>query len=294
MNLTAESIALSLDKGRRIRADHYTACCPAHDDSSPSLSITQDGDRVLVHCFSGCTQDAVIDSLKARGLRYEREMGFNPYPPPRALPAIGRPDATHTEARAARTVSLATPAPDNHHYLARKRVQPHGIGVLGAGYKLLPTIVRGKGNVLVIPMQDIHGRVLSCQFIAEDGSKAYMAGPKRPGGFYFIEGNDRLWICEGFATGASLHEDTGDSVACAFDTGGLMPVTGALTALYPRRQIIVMADDDWHTDSNPGLKKAIAVAQAHGVKVVHPDFTGFSRGPKDTDFNDLVRLRHEL
>jgi putative DNA primase/helicase len=197
-----------------------------------------------------------------------------------------------TEAKAKRAVELSTPAPDNHAYLIKKAIQPHGVGLLGELYKDLPAPVRNKGNVLVIPMQDVNGKVLSCQFIAEDGSKAYMAGQKRKGGFYFIKGGDRLWICEGFATGASLHEDTGDSVACAFDTGGLMPVTGALTALYgTKRRTVIMADDDWKTDGNPGFIKARAAAHANGIKATRPLFGDVSRTPKDTDFNDMVRLR---
>ena len=36
----------------------WIACCPAHQDKSPSLAVTEADDRVLVHCFSGCdTQD---------------------------------------------------------------------------------------------------------------------------------------------------------------------------------------------------------------------------------------------
>lgn len=282
--LSAEQIAFSLDRPKRIGADSFQACCPAHDDRNPSMTIKQDSDRVLVHCFSGCPQDAVIDALKSRGLWPESR-------PVTPQVVSKRADTSGTEARAQRAVSLSTPAPDNHAYLVKKVIQPHGIGVLGELYKDLPAPVRNRGNVLVIPMQDVHGKVLSCQFIAEDGSKAYMAGPKRKGGFYFIAGNPRLWICEGFATGASLYQDTGDSVAVAFDSGGLMPVAGALTALYPRRDILIMADDDWQTSGNPGLTKAQEAAEANCIKVLMPDFGGMNRGPKDTDFNDMVRLR---
>ena len=43
-----------------------TARCPAHDDRSPSLSlsIAEDG-RTLVKCHAGCSQDAVIGALAA-------------------------------------------------------------------------------------------------------------------------------------------------------------------------------------------------------------------------------------
>jgi hypothetical protein len=37
------------------------ACCPAHDDRNPSLSVRRAPDgRVLVHCFAGCSLDAVL------------------------------------------------------------------------------------------------------------------------------------------------------------------------------------------------------------------------------------------
>lgn len=43
----------------------YTACCPAHDDRNPSLSISlsEDGSRILLHCFAGCPEDAILHSL---------------------------------------------------------------------------------------------------------------------------------------------------------------------------------------------------------------------------------------
>lgn len=48
-----------------------TACCPvqAHRDRKPSLSITEaDDGKPLVHCHAGCSQEAVIEALKARSL----------------------------------------------------------------------------------------------------------------------------------------------------------------------------------------------------------------------------------
>jgi len=41
-----------------------TACCPAHDDAKPSLSISPgDTRRVVVCCHAGCSQEAVIGAL---------------------------------------------------------------------------------------------------------------------------------------------------------------------------------------------------------------------------------------
>ena len=68
-SLDAEQIARALDKGRR-SGEGWVACCPAHDDANPSLSVTDnpDGGAPLVHCHAGCSQDAVLGELKARGL----------------------------------------------------------------------------------------------------------------------------------------------------------------------------------------------------------------------------------
>jgi putative DNA primase/helicase len=63
---SADDIARGLNARRSGR--NWTALCPAHDDSTPSLSITQADDKVLVHCFAGCSQQAVLAALSGRGL----------------------------------------------------------------------------------------------------------------------------------------------------------------------------------------------------------------------------------
>jgi hypothetical protein len=45
----------------RGRDGSWTACCPAHDDRGPSLSVKAlDDGRILLHCFAGCGTDAVL------------------------------------------------------------------------------------------------------------------------------------------------------------------------------------------------------------------------------------------
>jgi hypothetical protein len=41
----------------------WSARCPAHDDHTPSLSITEKSDRVLIHCHAGCIPDAICSAL---------------------------------------------------------------------------------------------------------------------------------------------------------------------------------------------------------------------------------------
>ena len=55
----------------------WMACCPAHQDKSPSLAVTETDDRVLVHCFSGCdTQDVTAAiGLNVANLFYNKLAG---------------------------------------------------------------------------------------------------------------------------------------------------------------------------------------------------------------------------
>ena len=66
--MTTVSKLSSLPKFKAVGTNRYVACCPAHDDKHPSLSITDAEDKVLVHCFSGCSQTDVIDALRSQGL----------------------------------------------------------------------------------------------------------------------------------------------------------------------------------------------------------------------------------
>ena len=55
----------------------WMACCPAHQDKSPSLAVTEADDRVLVHCFTGCdTQDVTAAiGLNVANLFYNKLAG---------------------------------------------------------------------------------------------------------------------------------------------------------------------------------------------------------------------------
>ena len=65
-NLTAADIAEALGGARS--GDGWAARCPAHDDTTPSLTLADRDGRVLVRCHAGCSQAAVIAALRGRGL----------------------------------------------------------------------------------------------------------------------------------------------------------------------------------------------------------------------------------
>lgn len=62
--MKAEALLSRLDKVKPRGSGRWIACCPAHNDRSPSLSIRElDDGRVLVHCFSGCEVEAVLGAV---------------------------------------------------------------------------------------------------------------------------------------------------------------------------------------------------------------------------------------
>jgi hypothetical protein len=41
----------------------WLACCPAHDDRSPSLAIKEVDGKILLHCFAGCSVHDIVGVL---------------------------------------------------------------------------------------------------------------------------------------------------------------------------------------------------------------------------------------
>jgi len=64
--MIADKLLSRLEKVKRKGDNSWLACCPAHDDTNPSLIITEKGERVLLHCFS--SQCDVSDIVHAVGL----------------------------------------------------------------------------------------------------------------------------------------------------------------------------------------------------------------------------------
>ena len=123
-----------------------------------------------------------------------------------------------------------------HPYLSIKGVRAHAI--------------RQDGNKLLIPLRDTAGVLHSLQTITPDGDKRFHPGGQVKGCYHSIGAPAGvLIVCEGYATGASIYEATGEAVAVAFNAGNLMPVATALHKKYPALAIILAADDDHQTDN---------------------------------------------
>jgi DNA-binding transcriptional ArsR family regulator len=63
--LSLNDIIPHLRKARRLTDGSYMACCPAHNDTNPSLHLSESPDGTLLwKCFAGCPQDAVQRELE--------------------------------------------------------------------------------------------------------------------------------------------------------------------------------------------------------------------------------------
>ena len=58
-----EALLSRVSKLRQNGPNRWVACCPAHEDRSPSLAIREVDGLVLLHCFAGCGTDAVLGAL---------------------------------------------------------------------------------------------------------------------------------------------------------------------------------------------------------------------------------------
>ena len=44
----------------------YQALCPAHDDRKASLTITDAGDKILLHCHAGCELKSILNAMNLK------------------------------------------------------------------------------------------------------------------------------------------------------------------------------------------------------------------------------------
>ena len=156
-------------------------------------------------------------------------------------------------------------APDQHQYLVTKSIQPYG--------------VRLYRDALVIPIYDEAKILVNLQMIQPDGTKRFLTGGKKKACFSVIgKPSEIIQICEGWATGASLHQETGHFTVVALDAGNLGQVAMVIRSLYPAAEIIICGDND---ESGVGQKAARAAALAVTGKYIIPTIVG-------QDWNDAL------
>jgi putative DNA primase/helicase len=168
----------------------------------------------------------------------------------------------------------AQPASADHAYLVKKH---------------LPTFdLRTLNNELLIPLYH-DDKLVNLQRILPTGAKRFLKNGKVKGSYYRfgdITDAPKMMLCEGWATGATLHQWYGMPVFCAMSAMNLKPVALAITAIYPKVELIICSDDDRKTSGNPGMYYAQQAQKAVGCSMFMPKWP--EDAPLDlTDFSDL-------
>lgn len=140
---------------------------------------------------------------------------------------------------------------------------------------------------LLVPITKSDGEIVSLQTVDKNGQKRFLQDGEIRGNYYLIgEPAKQIVVCEGYATGASIHEATGIAVAVSFNAGNLEAVARSIKTRYPEATVILAADDDHAKQLNVGLRKATDAALTVGGLLAIPYFNT-DRNSEWTDFNDL-------
>lgn len=255
--MTAEQLAVSLGRHTRKSGGGFMACCPAHDDRTPSLSI-DDGDegRLLVRCMAGCDQGDVIEALKSRGLW---EGNTTPLPMPRKTTSsqIWMPIFP---------VPTDTPPPPGRHYrhgnpsMTWEYRNAQG-DLLGLAYRF----DKPEGGKEVLPLT-----FCACSNRREWRWQAFPE-PRPLYGAELVGDHQHVVMVEGEKAADAARRMLGDRLPVVTWPGGSNAVSKADWSLMKGRSIAVWPDND-----SPGFKAALAVADcclaagAIAVKIVIP------------------------
>jgi hypothetical protein len=292
-SLDAHGIAHALTARPQRTRHGWLAQCPAHPDRTPSLSL-RDGENgcLLVRCFAGCPQEAVIDALReldlwpghdGSGARAHSSLG--PLVEPEAK------DKSVSEIRGAVYYwDTARPLADSlgEAYLRRVRhlICPftpelrYAILWHGPSKASVPAIVALVRDGVTGEPIGIHRTFLRRDGLgkAEATPNKMCLGPVGGGAVWLcepIEGKP-LVIGEGIETTLAAMQASGLPGWSALSTSGLR----ALNLPAHVRDVVIVADGD-----DPGEEAAQAAAQrwvGEGRKV------RIARPPEGEDFADLV------
>ena len=185
-----------------------------------------------------------------------------------------------------------------HPYLERKQVNANDLRILNSWTKRKNSD-DGSGNVenivvknvLLVPLIDIDGKLWNVQAIFTERhellgrDKDFLTGGRLAGLFYKIgQDSDDVLICEGMATGLSLHKATGIQVLCAMTAGNILNVARIVRSAMPGKRIVICGDNDSNKPVNAGLIAAKKAAKLTSSLLAIP--------PVEGDFNDLANIKN--
>lgn len=173
-----------------------------------------------------------------------------------------------------------------------------------------------KNGNLLIPLKDIDGKHWASQRIFQNGDKIIGATrtpeekeqgieypAKKQGNFFLLgaknlhAGIKEVFVCEGFATAASVYQATNKPTVMGVDAGNLEIVITNIKEKFPKMEIIIASDNDVKKELegsiNVGKTTALGIQKKYpDIKVVTPQFTTEEAQKGLSDFNDIHKSRN--
>ncbi|MCD2452461.1 toprim domain-containing protein [Methylicorpusculum oleiharenae] len=270
-------------------------------NSDGRVMIFADGKGGICHNWKGGGEQRTFflnsDEIKTRSLSKAEK---------RQIEKAKRQAEADRAARYAKAQKLAinfwangNPATADHPYLKRKSVLPHGTRL--HDYKAKHPSGNGTITIpgsLMIPLYNGQGFIVSLQFVYPHKNpvlgrdRNFLSGAPAGGHFWWIgkrstDPDEPVLLCEGFATAATLHEQTGYRTYMAFSKDSLIKVARLLRERLPDTPITICADNDTdHPKGNVGVNAANEAAEEIGAAVAIPPIP-------NADFNDYAAYLRE-
>ncbi|MEQ8653270.1 MAG: toprim domain-containing protein [Kiloniellales bacterium] len=280
--------AIVTELGGRMTGPASGSCrCPAHEDTSPSLSVSLGHDgRLLWHCFAGCETEAVLAALQQLGLAAGE--GQRVEIDEEALRRIREEEARLLRrridwARQTWCESLPAAGTDVEAYLRSRAIRspiPATLRYSPAAYESACRTM----PAMIVAVVDIDGTLTGVhRTFLEGARKAAIERPKRMLGacagsaVRLSDGPGRLIVAEGLETGLSVLDSLGGRVWATLST------TGMKRLVLPDQagELLIMADGE-----DAGRKAAQrladrAMASGWTVKI--------ASAPDGMDWNDVAQ-----
>lgn len=259
-------------------------CCPAHDDRTPSLSVSMGQRAILLHCFAGCSNEAVLAGLERRGVR-RREL-FDGRGAP--LAPVEMSDRPNPAARRLWCAAERLPGSRADAYLNARRIALRStqlrfhpqtpLGPKGAVH-FLPAMLAAVSNdqgVMAVHRTFLDDATPRCAAFERPkralgmlGTAAVRLVPPRSG---------RLGLAEGIETALSATQLSG--IPCWATLGnerfGLVAIPDSVTELY------LFVDNDAGGRLAEARARAAYASPGRGILARVPEEAG-------QDWNDVLR-----
>ncbi len=277
-------IANQLGKATRSRGG-WSCLCPAHDDHSPSLSLSLSKEgTLLAHCYAGCSFLDILSALRSRGLLEKSD-----FPERRDVFQTSQsPKEPNKVALRIWHKSVCAEGTIVETYLRSRGIQ----GAIPSTLKFHPRLFHNSrtyhpamvGAIAVWPSKTVAG--VHRTYLTSDGMDKAVLSPNKmmlgliKGGAVRLSPiGTKLILAEGIETALSCFYATNLPTWSCLSASGMMDIV--VPPLEITQEIIICADGD-----SAGQKAADKLAErlhrtGYGVRM--------APSPQDQDFNDILR-----